>query len=74
MTGIELKVLRRMGNNSISLTKIEEMCDAMTRRQLAKGYADDVTFKSPKQWAETIVNNLEREGLVYRQGNSIRRI
>ena len=74
MTGIELKVLRRMGNNSISISKIEEMCDAMTRRQLARGYTDEVTFKSPKQWAETVVNNLEREGLVYRAGNDIRRL
>lgn len=64
MRPIEKTVLSKIGEDGITLDKIEEIVDSTSRSELKKSYPDDSHFQTPRYFAKIIAESLVRQRLV----------
>lgn len=60
MRPIEIKVLKKIGNDGLTLEGIEEIVDSTSRQEMKKSFPDDCHFQTTRYFAKVIVNSLMR--------------
>ncbi len=60
MRPIEIKVLKKIGKEGLSLEGIEEIVDSTSRQEMKKSFPDDCHFQSNRYFAKVIADSLVR--------------
>ncbi|MDO9578652.1 MAG: hypothetical protein Q7J16_12280 [Candidatus Cloacimonadales bacterium] len=74
MRDLDIKVLKKIGDDSITLDGVLEIIDRMGKTELKKSFEDDCLFQSDKYFAKNVIDMLLRYRLIKKEGNKFLKV